>query len=104
LDRGGVFSASGRIGVGLSQPLRVERGALRFNLPVAYSYATLLSGYGVRALTLAPLGREWLGEVAWTGPVLSGEGAASLFYRRDPGHHEALPDDKGVALRWSRRF
>ena len=60
--------------------------------------------YGVRSLTLAPRGRELLGEVTWSGPILSGEGTASLFYRRDPGHHEAMPDDKGVALRWSGRF
>jgi hypothetical protein len=45
-----------------------------------------------------------MGELAWRGPLLSGEGAASLFYRRDPGHYEAMPDDKGVALRWSRKF
>ncbi len=103
-ERRGVFSAADRIGLRLSQPLRVEGGALNLNLPVAYSYDTLRPEYGTRSLALAPRGRELLGEVAWTGPILSGEGAASLFYRRDPGHHEALPDDKGLALRWSKRF
>src|SRR5690606_23030962 len=58
LDRRGVFSASDRIGVRLSQPLRVEGGALNLNLPVAYSYDTLVPEYGVRSLTLAPRGRE----------------------------------------------
>jgi hypothetical protein len=71
---------------------------------VDYSYETLLAEYGLRSIALAPRGRELLGEVAWRGPLLSGEGAASLFYRRDPGHYAALPDDAGMALRWSRTF
>jgi len=29
---------------------------------------------------------------------------AGVFYRRDPGHYAELPDDKGVALRWSTGF
>jgi len=36
--------------------------------------------------------------------LLTGNGAASLFYRNDPGHYASLPDDKGVALRWSKSF
>ena len=92
------------IGAAAAQPLRVESGALNLTLPVGYSYETLLADYGVRSIALAPRGRELMGEIAWRGPLLSGQGAASLFYRRDPGHYEALPDDKGVALRWSRKF
>ena len=73
-------------------------------LPGSYSYETLLPEYGIRSLALAPQGRELFGEIAWRGPLLTGQGAASLFYRRDPGHYEALPNDTGVALRWSKRF
>jgi len=104
LERRGVFSTYDSLGVRLSQPLRVESGALNLSLPVGYSYDTLLAEYGTRSLALAPRGREVMGEIAWRGPLLSGEGAASLFYRRDPGHYEALPDDAGVAIRWSRKF
>lgn len=104
LERRGVFSAYDSLGLRLSQPLRVESGALNLRLPVSYSYETLLAEYGTRSLALAPRGRELMGELAWRGPVLSGEGAASLFYRRDPGHYEALPDDAGVAVRWSKKF
>jgi hypothetical protein len=104
LERRGVFSGSDRLGLRLSQPLRVERGALNLSLPVDYSYETLLAQYGTRSLALAPRGRELLGELAWSGPVLGGYGAASLFYRRDPGHYEAVPNDAGAALRWSKRF
>jgi hypothetical protein len=104
LERRGVFSDGDGVALRLAQPLRVERGALNLMLPVGYSYETLLAEYGVRSLALAPRGRELLAELAWRGPLLSGDAAASLFYRRDPGHYEALPADTGVALRWSRRF
>ena len=57
-----------------------------------------------RSLSLAPQGRELTGEIAWRGSLFAGDAAASLFYRKDPGHYAALPDDKGVALQWSRRF
>jgi hypothetical protein len=104
LERRGVFSGSDSLGLRVSQPLRVESGALNLTLPVGYSYETLLADYGTRSLALAPQGRELMAELAWRGPLLEGEGAASLFYRRDPGHYRALPDDKGVAVRWSKRF
>jgi subtilisin family serine protease len=104
LERRGVFAGDDGIALRLAQPLRVERGTLNLLLPVGYSYETLLADYGVRSLALAPQGRELLAELAWTGPLFAGEAAASLFYRRDPGHYEALPADQGVALRWSRRF
>jgi hypothetical protein len=104
LERRGVFTDGDGLAVRLAQPLRVERGRLNLLLPVGYSYETLLADYGVRSLALAPQGRELLAELAWHGPLLSGNAAASLFYRRDPGHYETLPDDMGVALRWARRF
>ena len=103
-ERRGVFAEHDSLGLRLSQPLRVASGGLNLTLPTGYSYETLLAEYGTRSLALAPRGRELMGELAWRGPLLSGEGAASLFYRRDPGHYEALPDDAGVAVRWSRKF
>jgi hypothetical protein len=103
-ERRGVFSASDSLGLRVSQPLRVESGALNLSVPVGYDYSTLLPRYGTRSLALAPRGRELMGEIAWRGPLLTGQGAASLFYRRDPGHYQALPDETGVAVRWSRKF
>lgn len=104
IERRGLFSDRDSLALRLAQPLRVEHGALRLTLPTGYSYDTLLAEYDVRALALTPQGRELLAEIAWRGPLLSGEGAASLFYRREPGHYEAMPDDKGMALRWAKRF
>jgi len=104
LERHGVFSSVDSLGLRLSQPLRVESGTLQLTLPTGYSYDTLLADYGLRSLALAPRGRELMAELAWRGPLLWGHGAASVFWRRDPGHYSALPADKGLALRWSREF
>lgn len=104
LTRAGVFGANDSLGLRLSQPLRVESGGLNLELPVGYSYETFSPTYGVRTLSLSPQGRETSAEIAWRGPLFSGSGSASLFYRKDPGHYASLPDDKGIALRWSTVF
>ncbi|WP_328597968.1 S8 family peptidase [Croceibacterium soli] len=104
LTRSAVFSPGDSLAFRVSQPLRVERGGLNLQLPVDYSYETLSPIYGIRSMSLAPQGRELTGEIAWRGPLFTGDASASLFYRKDPGHYAALPDDKGVALSWSREF
>ena len=104
LTRQGVFGRSDSLGLRISQPLRVESGGLNLTLPVGYDYATLATTYATRPLPLTAQGREIDGELAWHGLLLGGDASASLFYRMDPGHVAALPDDKGVAIKWSRRF
>jgi hypothetical protein len=104
LERQGILSTGDALALRVSQPLRIERGSLNMQLPVSYSYDTLQAELGLRTLGLAPQGRELLAELAWRGPLLNGSAAASLFYRRDPGHYEAIPADRGVAVLWSRQF
>lgn len=104
LSRADTLTAGDSIGLRLSQPLRVSGGGIGLTLPVAYDYATLTPSFGTRFLPLAPSGREIDAELAWRGPLWGGAASASLFYRTDPGHYATLPDDKGVALRWSRDF
>ena len=104
LTRQGVFGQFDSLGLRISQPLRVEEGGFNLRLPVGYDYATLTPVYGTRSLSLTPQGREIDGELAWRGPLLGGDASASLFYRTDPGHIASMPDDKGVAIKWSRRF
>ena len=104
LTRRGVFARDDTLGLRLSQPLRVESGGLNLLLPQSWSYDSLSATYGIDRIALAPTGRELVGELAWQGHFLGGNGAASLFYRRDPGHYAQVPDDKGAALRWSARF
>lgn len=92
------------LGFRVSQPLRITGGGLNFELPVAYDYATESAISGVRTMSLAPEGSELMGELAWTGPLWTGNASASLFYRKDPGHYAYLPDDQGIALKWNRQF
>jgi len=104
LSRGSLFADGDSLGLRLSQPLRVNGGGLSLNLPVAYDYATLLPTYGRRFVSLAPTGREIDGEIAWNGPLWGGNASASLFYRKNPGHYAAAPDDAGAAVRWGLSF
>ena len=102
--REGVFQADDLLGLRVSQPLRVERGGIALNLPVDYSYATLQPTFARRTLGLAPAGREIDTELAWRGQLWTGAAMLSLYYRTDPGHYAAAPDDQGVAFSWSKSF
>ena len=99
-----MFVSDDSLGLRISQPLRVESGGLNLNLPVNYSYATMSPTYGIRTLALSPTGRELDAELAWRGRLLMGDGAASVFVRKDPGHYANIGTDEGVALRWSTGF
>ena len=104
LTNADVLGRGDSLGFRLSQPMRVESGGLNLSLPVDYSYETLAPTYGVRSLSLSPQGRELTGELAWRGWLWNGAASASLFYRKDPGHYASLPDDRGVAVSWSKGF
>ncbi|MCX7864595.1 MAG: peptidase S8, partial [Novosphingobium sp.] len=104
VTRSSLFQKNDSLALRISQPLRVRSGGIGFDLPVAYSYETGQSSRATRRLKLAPRGREITSELAWRGALLGGSASASLFYRMDPGHHEDLPDDKGVGFSWSTRF
>ena len=104
LEKLGVFASSDRVALRIAQPLRVESGGVRLSLPVDYDYATLRPVYGVDTFALTPSGRELVGELAWRGELWGGDAAASVFWRKDPGHFASLPDDKGAAVKWGRGF
>lgn len=99
-----AFQIGDTLGLRLTQPLRVTGGGLNLNLPVSYDYATESPGYGLRRVSLAPDGTEMIGEVSWHGSLWNGRAGASVFYRKDPGHYAAAPDDTGVAITWARGF
>ena len=58
----------------------------------------------LRRVSLAPDGRELMGELSWFGQAFDGTLAASLFYRSEPDHIRSAPDDRGLLVRWSRGF
>jgi hypothetical protein len=103
-SRAGVFKAGDTLSLRFAQPLRVERGALTFDLPVSYSYDTLAATDALRQVSLVPHGREITGELAWRAPLWGGAAMASIYLRHNPGNYAALPADKGLAMSWSSEF
>lgn len=104
ISRDGVLSGGDRMALRISQPLRVERGGLDLNLPVAWDYAKQTATFARVPLSLAPKGRELDGELAWATALWGGDASASVFFRNEPGHFAGAPGDGGVAVRWSREF
>lgn len=88
----------------LSQPLRVSGGGFALNLPISYDYATGTAVFAERRLDLSPEGRELDLEAGYSRPVFGGRLDTNLFWRREPGHYEAAPDDLGAAIRWRTDF
>lgn len=104
LSHSGVFSSADMLGLRVSQPLRVESGGLRLNLPSSFDYATETPGYSIQRFSLAPHGRELVSELAWRGQLLSGQAAASVYYRHEPGHYANSPSDVGAVISYSAGF
>jgi len=94
-----VLANKDRLAFRIAQPLRVSRGGLLLNVPVAYDYATLATSFGLRRFSLKPRGREIASEVMWTLPIQGGYFSSNLFWRTEPGHFENASDDVGVAFR-----
>lgn len=92
------------LGLRISQPLRVEVGGLRLNLPSSFNYSTETAGYSIQPLSLAPNGRELVGEMSWQLPLLLGVGGASVFYRHEPGHYANSQSDIGAMISFSADF
>ncbi|MFN3231617.1 MAG: S8 family peptidase [Alphaproteobacteria bacterium] len=75
------------LGFAVAQPLRVERGSARLDVPTGRDLATGLIGFDSHHLNLSPTGREIDFELShgfWTGgPVML---QTNLIYRLNPGH------------------
>ncbi|TVV71857.1 S8 family peptidase, partial [Sphingomonas solaris] len=104
IARTGLFGRRDRLGLRLAQPLRVASGGYALSLPVDYDYASGTARFAATRLDLSPQGRERDVEASWATPLLAGWLTTNLFWRRDPGHIAAAPDDVGGALRFARRF
>lgn len=104
LARTGLFRRDDRLGLRVSQPLRVRSGGLSLMLPVSYSYQTLATDYALTAFNLAPEGRELDFEAAYGVPLAGGWIGANAFVRRQPGHIAAADDDIGGAIQFTLGF
>lgn len=100
----GVAARNDTLAFRVSQPLRVETGRVRLDVPVSFDYATLGVGFERRATSLSPSGREIDVEAAWSAPLTFGRIDGNLFWRRDPGHIDARADDLGAAVRLKAAF
>lgn len=84
----------GAVTFSVTQPLRVEDGALSFMAPTATKYGRQSLSYEQRAFSPTPSGRELrlgVGYSYWQGETLSAFGEA--FYVLEPGHvARAEPD------------
>ena len=93
-----------RMGLRIAQPLRVESGGYRLNLPTGYDYATLTTSYTPTMLSLAARGRELDLEANYGRVLGAGWVDTNLFFRRDPGNIAAMPNDVGAAVRFTVGF
>lgn len=106
LAKSGVLGRADRLGLRLSQPLRVERGGLSLMLPTSYDYDLARPGYSLVDYSLAPSGREIDAELSYGSSVLGDSGwlGGNLFLRRQPGHVASAADDYGAAIRFTLGF
>ncbi len=93
-----------RAALRFAQPMRVARGGIDLMLPVAHDYASGRTDFGRRSYNLAPTGRELVVETSYAVPLFGGDLVANSWWRKDPGHIAALPDDRGAALRFTMGF
>jgi hypothetical protein len=93
-----------RTALRFAQPLRVARGGIDLMLPVAHDYTTGRTDFGRRTYNLAPTGRELVVEASYAMALFGGELIANSWWRQDPGHIAAMPDDQGAALRFTMGF
>ena len=104
VEKAGSFVKGDTLGLGVSQPLRVESGSMQFDIPVQLdsTYTSLVT----RSFSqdLSAQGREIDMEVNYAIPVGSDESIATgALYRMDAGHVSGKNDLMGV-MRWSKKF
>jgi hypothetical protein len=83
----------------LSQPLRVETGAVELRLPISWDYKLQEADEGLRRLSLSPSGRELILEAAYQRGLPNGWLSLNLYGRREPGHVKRGDYDLGLAVR-----
>ncbi|KQN27932.1 peptidase S8 [Sphingomonas sp. Leaf38] len=104
IGKDGVFGRDS-LGLRIAQPLRVARGGVDLRLPTYFDYSSgTVTDWTTQRLNLAPQGRELDVELRYGLPAFGGGLDTNLFWRRDPGNIAALPDDHGMAVRYSLGF
>jgi len=106
LTRLGVLNAGDRLGLRVSQPLRVTNGGFNLFLPTSYDYLTGIATSSWQHYSMSPSGREIDTELSYSTGLLDGNAwlGGNLFLRKDPGHIADADADVGAAIRFSLDF
>jgi hypothetical protein len=104
LAKFGLLNRLDRLGLRISQPLRVESGGLSMLLPTGYDYATETASSSVEHLSFSPSGHEIDAELSYSTGLGRGWLGANIFARRQPGHIATADPDMGAAIRYSLGF
>jgi hypothetical protein len=100
----GLISDSDRLGLRLSQPIRVESGGIATMVATSYDYTTGAAASGLQRLSLRPEGREVDAELSYGTRLRYGWIGGNLYVRRNPGHATGVAPDVGAAIRASFAF
>lgn len=106
LTKLGVLNGSDRLGIRVSQPLRVTSGGFNLFLPTSYDYLTGTATNSWQHFGMSPSGREIDTELSYSTSLLDGKAwlGGNLFLRKDPGHIANADADVGAAVRFSLGF
>lgn len=94
VERINLLAAGDSFAFRYAEPLRVTGGALALDL----------TGAGYQAVSLAPQGHERDWEAVYARPLGTGWITANAYFRQQPGHYAAAPNDVGGAVRYSVSF
>lgn len=94
VERGNLLTAGDSFAFRYAEPLRVTGGALALDL----------MGVGYQAVSLTPQGHERDWEAVYARPLGTGWITANAYFRTQPGHYAAAPNDVGGAVRYSVNF
>jgi len=104
LARRDLFSQGDMLGLRISQPLRVIASRFNLVLPDAWDWQNNIATNRIATLDLTPTGRQRDYELSYSSGFGPGWLGANLFLRQQSGNIAAMPDELGVALRWSMGF
>ena len=99
----GLFGPD-RIGLRVSQPLRIEQGGLALDAATGWDWKTETATMGTRRFSLSPSGRERVAELAYGRALGLGWVDANLYRRFEPGHVKDAPADTGVRVGYRLGF
>lgn len=104
LARRDIFTQGDLIGLRIAQPLRVIASRFALVLPDAWDWESGTATTRIAPLDLRPLGRQRDYELSYGTGLGGGWLGANLFLRQESGNIATMPNELGIALRWSTGF